>query len=62
MLFAFFFQITRGPPIILILWKENKNLQKWRIRKNHESFTKGGCTKNKDHLRKNPLKEQIVFH
>ena len=46
-----FFHITRGPPITVILWKENQNLQKWAICKNHEYFIKTGCIKNKDQMR-----------
>ena len=54
--------VNQLTPIIEILWKENKNLRKWWICKNHKYFMKTGFTKQKDHLRKiKPLgKEKCI--
>ena len=46
--------VNQMTPIIVILWKEYENLQKWgRYTKITKiGFMKNGCSKRKDHLRK----------
>ena len=56
-----FFQITRGPPVVVILSKENQNRQKWALCKNHEHFIKTGFYQDQRAVEDNKTVIKSIF-